>query len=66
MILPTKYTDPQGIVWYPYQADFESPEGLFSVYISAISDEHAALQVEALKGTAKLAGRIEQFVGGDE
>lgn len=65
MILPSIYTDPQGIVWYPYQVDFESPEGLFSVYISAISDEHAALQVEALKGSARLAGRVLDFVGGE-
>jgi len=60
--MKTKYTDPKGIVWYPYCVDFESPDGKFSVDLWAISDDHAQLQIQALKETAKLAYRIESVI----
>lgn len=48
--------------WNMYTVEYETPDGTFSFYIYAISDEHASYLVEELKQTAKLAGKIEGFV----
>lgn len=47
-----------GYNWYPYRVEFESPDGIFSFALLAISDEHAHLQVEAIRESAHLAGKL--------
>ena len=47
-----------GRTWYLYSVDFGSPDGKYSVYLYAVSDDHAHLQIEALKETATFSGRI--------
>lgn len=47
-----------GYEWYPYRVEFESPDGVFSFALMAISDEHAHLQVEAIRETAQVAGKL--------
>jgi hypothetical protein len=56
---PLTYTDPKGRRWCLYCADFESPDGVFSVYLYAISDEHAHLQLDAFKETGRMLGKVE-------
>ena len=47
-----------GYNWYPYTVQFESPDGTFMFGIWAISDDHAELQVQAIKETAIVKGRL--------
>lgn len=54
---PLSHTDPQGRVWHPYAVKFESPDGPFECHIYAISDDHARLQLEALKETGQINGQ---------
>jgi hypothetical protein len=49
-----------GRTWHLWPVDFKSPDGTYSVYLYAISREHALLQLEALKETGRLG---EQIVG---
>jgi hypothetical protein len=51
-----------GMVWNLYSVEFVSPDGRFDFYIYAISDDHAQLQVDAIRETAKLNGRIEAVI----
>lgn len=44
--------------WKPYSVSFESPEGQFSFHIYAISFDHAQLQIDAIRETAKLDGEL--------
>jgi hypothetical protein len=55
-----KVTDPHGrnINWNLYAVNFDSPDGKFSFHIYAISDEHAQLQVDAIRETATLEGQV--------
>lgn len=56
------YIDNKGYVWQPYSIEFDSPEGLFSFDIYAISFEHAELQLQAIKESAKVSGRLEGII----
>lgn len=47
-----------GREWHPYDIQFESPDGRYSVYLYAISEEHAHLQLDALKETGKVIGKV--------
>lgn len=59
---PLTVSCPRGMTWNLYAVDFESPDGKFCFYIYAISDEHAQLQVDAIKENAALVGRIESRI----
>lgn len=59
-----EYKDAQGFVWHPYAVDFTSDEGKFSCHIYAISDEHAQLQLAAIKETGVIAGKVAAIVPG--
>lgn len=56
--------DPHGrpMTWKLYGAIFDSPDGCYGFHIYAISDEHAALQLQAIKETARIDGCIEQVI----
>ena len=54
-----KYVDPNKMIWYPYSVEFESPDGVYGFHIYAISDDHAQLQLDALKETSKIIGKVE-------
>lgn len=56
---PLRHVDAKGLKWHPYSVDFESPDGKFSCYVYAISDDHAELQLQALKETGRIAGQVE-------
>ncbi|NNG62459.1 hypothetical protein HKD51_12890 [Pseudomonas fragi] len=43
-----------GLQWQLYPVDFKTEEGTFSVYLYAISREHAAAILQELKETAVL------------
>ena len=64
---PLSTPDPHGrpMTWRLYSATFESPDGLFGFHFYAISDDHAAMQLEAIKETAALDGRIEEIIPED-
>lgn len=44
--------------WFPYTIQYSSPEGPFQAHIYAINDYHAQLQLEALKDTGRLIGKV--------
>lgn len=52
------YTDYRGYSWDEYSIKFESPEGTFTTSIFAISFEHAELQLQAIKETGKIVGKL--------
>lgn len=52
-------------MWRPYSVEFDSPDGAYSVYLYAISWEHAALQLEALRETGRVAGEVCGIVGNE-
>ncbi|MGE8660188.1 MAG: hypothetical protein ACN6O8_25880 [Achromobacter sp.] len=54
---PLSWTDPQGRVWHAYSIEFSSPDGTYACHIYAISDEHAQLQLDALKETGRITGQ---------
>lgn len=56
--LPLTHTDAAGRVWRPYSVDFDSPDGAYSVYLYAISWEHARLQLEALRETGRVTWEV--------
>lgn len=58
------WTDPKGRVWEPYAVTFESPDGMFSIRLWAISEEHAHLQLDALKETGEVQGKVVAEVSG--
>lgn len=48
---PLRAVDLQGRVWHPYEVKFHSPDGAYVVHLYAISEDHARLQLDALKET---------------
>jgi hypothetical protein len=50
--------DASGYEWKIYLASFDSPEGNFSFEIHAISFDHAQLQIDAIRETARLDGEL--------
>lgn len=61
-----EHVDEKGRTWNLYGVDFESPDGKYSVYLHAISFDHAELQLEALKETGKIYGVIRGVVDAGE
>lgn len=61
---PLSVPDPRGrpMTWKLYGVTFDSPDGQYGFHIYAISDDHAALQLQAIKETARIDGRIEQVI----
>lgn len=56
------YLDPRtGYRWYPFDVEFDSPEGRFSVIIYGINEEHARLQLDSLKENGRITGQIIGF-----
>lgn len=56
-------TDPltnidSGKIWRTYAVDYETPDGSFSVYIKALSLEHAELLLCDLKETGVVIGEV--------
>ena len=47
-----------GRTWLLYTFDFNTPDGTFSSYFYAISDEHAAALLADMKETAELKGQM--------
>lgn len=56
--LPLEHADANGRTWRPYSVEFDSPDGAFSVYLYAISWDHARLQLDALRETGRVAGEV--------
>ena len=54
-----EYIDPVGRVWHEYGCEFTSPDGVYQFSLWALSYDHACLQLDAVKETAKVSGRIE-------
>lgn len=52
------YTDPEGRIWHPYLAEFKSADGRFAIEVWGTSEAHAQQQLQALRETAELQGRI--------
>ncbi|MCM2572620.1 hypothetical protein NAT65_16170 [Achromobacter xylosoxidans] len=63
---PTSCKDAQGRVWHAYSVKFYSPDGSYECHISAISDDHARLQLDALKETGHLTGQTLETHAGKE
>lgn len=55
-----RYVDNKGLEWGVYSISFDSPDGVFTAELWAISHEHAELQLQALKETGRVDGRIEE------
>ena len=47
-----------GRTWNLFTFDFYTPDGIFSSYFYAISEEHAAALLADMKGTAELKGQM--------
>jgi hypothetical protein len=45
-----------GIRWLPYEVEFDTAEGKFTVELFAVSRIHALERLEELKATARLTG----------
>lgn len=56
--LPLRVVE-RGTEWRLYSVEWTGPDGTFSTYIYAISDEHAALVISELRAGARLVGRVE-------
>lgn len=54
---PTSCKDAQGRTWHAYSVKFDSPDGAYECHIYAISDDHALLQLDALKETGRITGQ---------
>jgi hypothetical protein len=59
---PLSYTDHARRTWHPYAVEFESPDGVYSVHLYAVSAEHAHLQLEALKENGRISGHVIDVV----
>ena len=46
------------MTWNAYAVNFTSPDGTYSFHIYAISDDHAQMQLDAIKETACIAGQV--------
>jgi len=57
---PLSVPDPHGrpMTWKLYSVSFDSPDGCYGFHIYAISDDHAALQLQAIKETARIEGVV--------
>lgn len=55
---PLMFKDAADRTWYPYEVQFTSPDGIYACHIYAISDDHARLQLDALKESGQMVGRI--------
>lgn len=62
--LPLQHIDASGRMWHPYSVEFDSPDGTYSVYLYAISWEHANLQLDALREAGRVTGEVCWVVGG--
>lgn len=51
------HTDSKGRIWNRYLCSWTGPDGQYSFDIYAVSDEHAQIQLQDLKETAKVDGR---------
>lgn len=62
---PLSVTDPLGrnFTWHRYEVEFTSPDGKFTFPLYAISDDHAELQLQAVKETARVSGRTIALIG---
>lgn len=47
-----------GVTWNLFSVDFDTADGVFSTYIYAIDHGHAALRLEEMKESARIAGQI--------
>lgn len=54
-----QHKDHAGRIWRKYTCSFKSPDGTYAFDLWAISDDHAQLQMDALKETAVVNGRVE-------
>lgn len=54
---PLRCRDAAGRIWRPYELQFTSPDGTYTCHLYAISDEHAELQLDALKESGRIIGR---------
>lgn len=48
----------EGLEWVLYTFEFDTPDGVFSSYLYAVSFEHAAALLADLKETAVLKGKM--------
>lgn len=55
-------TQVKGRTWHLFTFDYNTPDGIFSGYLHAISFEHAAALLSEMKQTAVLKG---QMISGD-
>lgn len=55
---PLMFKDAAERIWYPYEVQFTNPDGTYACHLYAISDDHARLQLEALKECGQIVGRI--------
>ena len=49
--------DHNGIKWYPYEVEYDSPEGPFCIHIYATSDAHADAMLQDLKESGRVTGQ---------
>lgn len=56
------YTDGKGRLWKTYTFSYDSPDGIFSFTLMAISHEHAELLLENLKESARLDGEVSDMI----
>lgn len=54
-----EHIDAKGRRWHPYEVEFTSPDGTYSVHLYAVSPEHAQLQLDALKESGRIGGKVE-------
>ena len=47
-----------GRIWHLYTYEYQTPDGIFSGYLHAISAEHAAAMLADLKENAELKGQM--------
>ena len=52
------WVDDQGRTWKPYSIDVSSVDGNFSVYIMALSFEHAAARLSDVKENGVVGGEV--------
>lgn len=47
-----------GIPWYLFSAQYETPDGTYEFYFYAISFYHAEIVLQDIKSTARVAGQV--------
>jgi hypothetical protein len=63
ILLVPQVADASGRAWSLYAVEFDSPDGRFQFYLYAISMEHAHLQVDAIRESARVSGQVVAEVG---